>query len=186
MINLELLYSGFVNSYNSLLLPAGNEENTSQDTHAIIEWFRRTGISMGFYPYCEAKKRDLEWYTEDDKAVLHLESENFYMRVEKTINKLIESDANYRVGLMWTNRAFKDLKTIVQKAKKASKGKKWKMLLIIRSSQEDRDNEDQKDNTWRCPVRSWLISSGKVKKLDMFYIIWPKQWGYQTIEWAEN
>lgn len=186
MIDLELLYSGFVNSYNSLLLPGGPEENISQDTHAIIEWFRRTGISMGFYPYCEAKKRDLEWYTKDDEPILHLESENFYKRVEKTINKLIESDASCRVGLMWTNKAFKDLEAVVKEATKASKGKKWKMLLIIRSSREDSDNMHQEGPTWRYPVRSWLISSGKARTLDMFYIIWPKQWSLQTIEWAED
>ena len=188
MINLEKLYFGFINSYNSLLLPAGNHENFAQDTHAIIEWFRRTGISMGFYPYCEANKRDLEWYTEDDKVAFHLESENFYSRVQHTIKKFVKSNAMYRAALVWTNVPFKDGDTIVQKAKEASRGKEWEMLIIIRFTQEKivSKNIHQEWNALRYPVRSWLISKGRAKELDMCYIIWPIQWGYQTTEWAEE
>lgn len=185
MINLERLYDGFINSYNSLLL--SNEGNLPQETHAIIEWFRRTGISMGFYSYCEYKRRDLEWYSkeDDDKSVLHLESENTYRKFVHTVDKLIKSSAIYRVGLMWTDKAFKDIDSILQKAKNASKEKEWKMLMIIRFGQVD--NDDRNDNAWRCPIKSWLISKGKATELDMCYIIWPKQEGsYQTTEWANG
>lgn len=181
MINLERLYEGFINSYNSLLL--SNEENLPQETHAIIEWFRRTGISMGFYPYCEHKRRDLEWYSkeDDDKSVLHLESENTYGKFVHTVDKLIESDAIYRVGLLWTNRPFKDITSILQKAKNASKGEKWNMLMIIRFFKEE-DYDGRNNKTWRYPIKSWLISKGTTKELKKYYILWPKQWGYQTTE----
>ncbi len=183
MINLKQLYIGFVNSYNSLILPA-SDGNHAQDTHAIIEWFRRTGLSLGFYPHCEAKRRDLEWYDDGDNVMLHFECENYYSRIDHTINKLIKSDASYRIGLIWTNDIFKDIEVVVQKAANKSKSKEWEMLIVIRFVQEV-NSSHKKDPALKYPVRAWLISSGTAKELDMCYIIWPKQWGYQTAEWAE-
>lgn len=50
------LLQGFVHSFNALLLPSEDYGNASQDTHAIIDYFRRLGWAIGYYPWCEAER----------------------------------------------------------------------------------------------------------------------------------
>jgi hypothetical protein len=59
---------------------------------------------MEFYLYGESKKRNLEWYANDNKPVLHLESENHYARAEKTISRLIDSDVDHRSAAKYVAR----------------------------------------------------------------------------------
>jgi len=88
------LLEGFINSFNNLLLPADKYVDRAQETYAILDYFRKLGSALGYWPWCEVSKRDLEWYGPKDdedeeykKVILHLESENCSKRRGITIDK---------------------------------------------------------------------------------------------------
>ena len=109
LINLEQLYRGYVLSFDSLCIPIDEyKKNRPLFTHQVISYWSRTGLSLGFKPWCEEERMDLAWYDEDDEPVLHLESENDVHRLENTIKKLNESAIEFKVGIIHASTEYDD------------------------------------------------------------------------------
>jgi len=185
----ERLYAGFVNSFNGLMLMAGNwakgRADPAQSTHGIIDWFRRTGVAYGYYPVCERNRRDLEWFdVKDDRPVLHLESENFWSKADHTLDKLIESDAAVRVGLLWTNKSAKKVEAMLRRAQEATEEQDWSILLIVRRAvKEPRAETHRHGEVYHYPLEGHVFASGKHEKLWPAYLEWPASWGLIIARW---
>lgn len=188
-LDLTNLHAGFVNSFNGLMLMAGNWAEGRCDpatsTHAIIDWFRRTGVAQGFYPVCERQQRDLEWFSVGDPVpVLHLESENFYGKLDHTLDKLLGSDALARVGLVWTDKSPAELESLFARARQATTGASWSMLLIVRRSPVTPTTEDLRHGrVYHYPIEGHLFSNGEHRRLWPAYLEWPEKWGHITARW---
>jgi len=180
-VNLENIYCGFINSYNQFLFPAGDDDNYAQETHALIEYFRRLGLNNGYYPYCEYMQRDLEWYSEkdNDKSILHLEAENVYSRFDYTMEKIIDSGSPYAVAILWTNSIDKKVESKFRTFCKCIKTNK-SILVIVRFSGRIRIRKGVLGYRF-C---GYELSKGKFRKLDAARILWPDE-GFQTIEWEK-
>lgn len=196
-INTTQLLQGFVHSFNSLQLPTTTKDeeycNSSQETHAIIDYFRRLGIALGYYPRCEYNKNDLEWYDESDRIIFHFETENSYYRFSRTIDKFINSHAKICIGIVWTKKPFKALeKILVKKLSDMTRGRDSQILIIVRSGV---DSFIEKCNGLSPPrppisewkVRSWLAEGGECRHLEEYdwLITWPEKDGFfQTARWV--
>lgn len=180
-INLENLYTGFINSYNQFLFPAGEDDNYAQETHAIIEYFRRLAINLGYYPYCEYMQRDLEWYAEEDNttSILHLEAENTYSRFNYTIEKICKSKSLYGIAILWTNETEINAKKHLKKHCISLNNNK-KILVIIRYSKGKRI----KKGVWVYGYCGYELSKEKTRQLKSAQVLWPDE-GFQTIEWEK-
>ena len=186
---LSRLYAGFVNSYTSLGLAVGNwvpgRSPVASATHAITEWFRRTGTAYGYYPMTERKKRDLEWFDiAAERPVLHMETENKYAKARYTVDKLIGSDAEVRVGLVWMRVGDDEVAGLLEHARAASVDQEWKMLLIIRREvQEPRTEVQHHGRVWHYPMQGHILKQGRHNSLPPAYIEWPERWGQQVARW---
>jgi hypothetical protein len=176
-INLEKLYIGFVNSFNSLLLPYQVKKyyNRPQETVAVIDYFRRLGISLGYYPWLEHKYEDLAWFDEDNKEILHLESENTYAKATITINRVIKSISEYGIALIWSDQKLEDFEKEIKNIKtKIEKD----ILVIVRFGNEYQEN--------KCLVKAWLLNEQEVKTLPDAYILFPVEYHFQTMKWKNE
>jgi hypothetical protein len=204
-IDAEQLLEGFVHSFNSLLLPAEPWVDRAQETHAIVDYFRRLGWALGYYPWCEAGRRDLEWYgrtdaTDEDysQVVLHLESENDATRLSATIAKLAqaprhaERPPHIRIGLVWAKAATHETPSREDLTRMAaySAHHACELLLVIRCEQVEATsaNLQQAGRAWLCPVKAWRAKQGTCDPLDhaQWYILWPEDGGLQTAWWPQS
>ena len=201
-IGAKQLLTGFVNSFNSLLLPVEGEDfDQSQETRAILDYFRRLGLALGYYPWCENRKCDLEWERDPDwdhsskkDVVLHLESENNPDRVSHTLHKLMnQSQADLRIGLVWAiNHVPSDPE--LQQMRSCSDQQGCELLLIVRSHSAEPKPVSQLPTmkrsgkpvkVWGHLVRSWYAAGGNIEQLADYdwYILSPEEWGLQTACW---
>lgn len=189
---LERLYAGFINSYTQLGLTVGNwtagRARRADATHTITNWFRTTGIVYGYYPECERKQRDLEWFdVREARPVLHMETENAFSKAKSTVDKLIASDAEARIGLVWTNSTDEEVEGLLEHARKASENQDWMMLLIIRRQVTVfRSEEHRHGRVWHCPMQGHILEGGKHRPLAAAYIEWPDRWGQQVARWEPS
>ncbi|MFH1463968.1 MAG: hypothetical protein ABIO70_06265 [Pseudomonadota bacterium] len=187
----ERLYTGFVNSYNGLLLAVGSWAegvgDRAGETHAFINWFWKTGLAYGYYPKAERLQRDLEWFDEDnDRPVLHLESENDRHRFIVTIDKLLGSDAKLRVALVWTDLGEAEVEAQIERVVQASEHQDWTMLLIIRQWHGEEDDADpRRGAVYYYDVTGKLVSDGTATTLTPWIIEWPERSGFQLSRWNE-
>ena len=171
------------------MLMAGNwnsgRSDPAQSTHAIIDWFRRTGVAYGYYPVCERERCDLERIdVKEDRPVLHLESENFWNKADHTLDKLIESDAAVRVGLLWTNKGDQKVEAMLLRAKEATADQDWSILLIVRRAVKDPQAETHRHGeVYHYPLEGHVFASGEHKKLWPAYLEWPASWGPIVARW---
>ncbi len=182
-VSLEHLLTGFVNSFNSLLLPIDKDgyPNPSQETIAIINYFRYVGVSLGFESWTEAEeeKYDLDWYDVGNRIILHLESANRPEKMEETIDKLVKSKSKHAIGITWTKKRFNDFvkEKYLKKLSLATRENQREILLIVR----------HKLNKQSCEVRSYIARKGKHSHLKEYdWIMKRPRNETQTSVWKIN
>ncbi len=181
MIDLRLLYEGFVRSYASLLLPAEEANNYPQETHAVIDYFRRVGIALGYWPWCEwqddvDRPHDLVWLTSKNEPILHLESENQAAKLEDTLDKLAASAFPRRIGYVWLRES--GLSGFVSLAKDYSQkmAESGSVTLLVARTWAGRDGDPacKRCETYLYPVRAWLVSERETEELPAAGLVWPR------------
>ena len=175
-VSLQDLYRGFVNSFAAQGIPGGRGEvnQSSLETAAVLTYFARLGTMLGYVVVSERERRDLEWLAQgtcaDGKPVLHLESENAYGDVIRTLEEdLGDSDASLRVGYFWVNEGrVCELKAALNDV--PLKNDVEYLVIAKVSRQRNRYGEG-----WKYEIRGWVRSQStkKAEPLDSATLVWP-------------
>jgi hypothetical protein len=173
-VSLQDIYRGFVNSFATQGIPgaSGNFDQSSLETAAVLMYFARLGTMLGYIVVSECKRRDLEWFApgSGDKArpVLHLESENSYGDVIRTLkDDLGKSDALLRVGYFWVNEGrVCELEGVLEKVPPEHAG----YLVIARVSRQRNHEGDD----FKYEIRGWVRTQdiNQAKPLESATLVW--------------
>jgi len=192
VIGATRLLVGFVNSFNSLLLPAEKWADPTQERHAIVDYFRRLGLALGYAPWCVVHPYALEWYSEPaGQVVLRLAIANHATSIDDTLRQLGEqSPAHLRLGFVWAPTGYAPRPTDQAWLAACSAQQSCEVLLIVRSDAEEGGPVESLGGThvWRYPVKAWQAVNGTCALLADYewYILWPEDWGFQTACWKQR
>lgn len=188
-VSLEDIYRGFVNSFAAQGIPGGRGEvnQSSLETAAVLTYFARLGTMLGYVVVSERQRRDLEWLApragDEAKPVLHLESENAYGDVIRTLEEdLGDSDASLRVGYFWVNEErVSGLKGALNKVPLDND---VRYLVIAKISRQRNEYGDD----WKYEIRGWVRSQStkKAEPLDSATLVWPgnREGGSLYVKWG--
>ena len=182
--SLYQLYRGYILSFNSFSIPIEkNNRNWPLFTHKIISYWSNVGLSLGFYPWSEESNRDLAWYSNGDKCILHLETENNPTRIKHTIKKLAESDEKYKIGIVFvTDKSFTE-NDLNNEIRRINYGE---VLIITTWWKHESDYiESGKYQQYCYPVTGHLIKGGTAEELERATCVWGKYGTLRMIFQAE-
>lgn len=192
VIRATQLLVGFVNSFNSLQLPAENWVDPTQERHALVEYFRRLGLALGYVPWCVAQPYALEWYGEPaGQVVLRLAIADDATGVRDTLLQLGEdSPARLRLGFVWAPTGYTTSPADQAWLAACSAQQECELLFVVRYDAEEGGAVEGLGGTrvWRYPVRAWQAVQGTCQPLADYewYILWPEDWGFQTACWKHR
>jgi hypothetical protein len=191
-IHVTHLLVGFVNNFNSLLLPAEKWADPTQEQHAIVEYFRRLGLALGYAPWCVVHPYALEWYGEPaGQVVLRLVIANDATSFGDTLHQLGEdSQATLRLGFVWAPTGYTPSSADQAWLASCSAQQLCELLLIVRSDAEEEESVESLGGTrvWRYPVKAWHAVNGTCRLLADYEwdILSPEDWGFQTAYWKQR
>ena len=177
-VSLESIHRGFVTGYGAQLIPGGDvPARSTLETAAVVTYFARLGVMLGYAVRCEKTKRsDLVWLRPEEPArspILHLESENSDARAVMTVTeKLGRSDAQLRVAhLNWVRRSTLDRLrgALVSLAKRPRAS-----YLVIARDWDEYDTTPE--GVYKYRVRAWNIEPDReprLKELRKAMLAWP-------------
>jgi hypothetical protein len=171
-VSLEGLYFGFLRAYGSLCLPS-EYWSRKLETHQVIAYFARLGSMLGYIPYCENKRRDLEWLepgSDPPRTILHFESENSPRDAARTLKEdLGGSDAEFRIGYFEVDS--KSLEALEEALRYVSQKQPANYLVIAKVNPAERGYPTHNE----YDVQAWQVSPTKKKpsKLRSATLVWP-------------
>lgn len=172
-MNLHQLYRGYILSFNSLSIPIEkNIRNRPLFTHKIISYWSNVGLSLGFYPWSEESNRDLGWYSNGDKCILHLETENQHTRIKHTINKLVESDEEYKIAIIFAADDSFTEDDLNNEIRRINNGES--LIITTWWKHESNPIKSGKHEQYCYPVTGHLIKGGAAYKLERATCIWDR------------
>lgn len=172
-INLAQLYRGYVLSSASLDIPLWNQEtNGALLTHKVLSYFAGLGRSLGFAPWSESGRRDLEWWSHS-KLVLHLACESEPSQLEETVvRKLATSrETKYRFGILFSEKGPNEMKVLLY----ANRQNLAEALLVTTYWKQRREAPEDKGEREKFLVTGHLVRENKVAELPRACLVLPKQ-----------